>query len=194
MTQVNYSEQLTNGTEGEAPEVMIMFNELKAGANAVDDTNIGPAGISESKIIFSTSGHNHNGVNSALGALAVNGGAQGTIKVRRVVAAAMADATFSSNLNPAGATAINTILAVNVMMNSGAASGDGHAFHTGAGLPGTVTLLNSYTSRYGGGSTANTIFGWYVIVNVSTTPNEVFIYNDNMTAATVTPIVSLLGI
>lgn len=193
MTQVNFSEQLANGETGDAAEVMTMLNQLKDGANAIDDTNIGPAGISEGKIVFSVSGHSHNGINSALAALAVNSGAQGTVKVKRVTSAAVASGNFSTNLNPAGATAINTVLMVDVKINTGAASGDGHAFHTGAGLPGTVTLSNSHTSRYGGGTVAQTTHGWYVIVNTAVTPNEVFFYNDNTTAAA-TPLVSIIGI
>lgn len=195
MTQVNFSTGLSNETTGDATQLMTMFNELKNGANSIDDTNLGPAGISESKIIFSSTGHSHNGVNSALAALAINSGVQGTVKVRRVTATGITDGQFSANLNPAGSTAINTILGVKVLINTGATAGDGRAFHTAAGLPGTVTTSNSYTTRYHGGTTVSTTFGWYVIVNTATNPNEVFFYVDNLTYNTdVVPLVMLIGI
>lgn len=194
MTQVNFSTGLSNETTGDADQVMTLFNELKAGANSIDDTNVGPAGISESKIIFSSTGHNHNGVNSALAALAVNSGVQGTVKVRRVTVPAITDGQFTINLNE-GSTAINNILSVKVLINTGATAGDGRAFHTAA-LPGTVTTANSYTTRYHGGSSGASTFGWYVIVNTATTPNEVFMFVDNLTydAGNVASLVMLIGI
>lgn len=192
MTLVVFSETLENGTTGDAVEVTTMLDELKNGANAINDENIGPQGISESKIAFSTTGHTHDGTDSTLVALAANNTTRGSVKIRRVVAGCTIG-SFSANLNAAGQTQIDNVMGVRVLIRTDG-SGDGHSFHTGAGLPGTVTVLNSYTSRYEGGSAATT-FWWYSVVNTATTPNEVFVFVGSLSGIDPTQIlVMLIGV
>ena len=173
MAQITFSSQLVNGTLCDASAVMDLLNELKDGANALDDANISSLTESGASITMDSSGgHTHDGADATLLAFAEDGASQGAVKV--------ATSTFttdnpggsgwSSNQNT-GADAIETIMGATLLWRS-STTGVDHYIQNNVGLVGST---DGYSGRYVG-MRGNTYDYLHIFIDDTVTPNGVYVF------------------